>query len=284
MTSSESSIVGVRSTLVRAIVHHWRSGPRAHSFSYPMLTLQLDVDELESGCFSSLLLRYNRHAVCSIHGEDYLLGTESLRQKVSLILRQHGYSEAPARISLVTMPRYFGYVFNPVSFFICYDSGDQIVACITQVNNTFGETHVYPLVCEPSRVPVSWNFSKGFFVSPFFDTQGQYKLAVVSEGERLHVTVDLERDGAPAFAAALEGDAEQLSNRNLFRALLSYPFTLLLTMPRIHLQALVLFFWAKAMPFRKPCTSGPYTIRSNPNIIHRSRLAFLSLLRATRKE
>jgi cyclopropane-fatty-acyl-phospholipid synthase len=283
MNSAESSKKGVRSTLVRAVVRHWRSGPRSHAFSYPMLTLQLDVDELESSCFTSVLLRYNRRAVCSIRGEDYLLGTESLRKKVSLILERHGQSEAPARITLVTMPRYFGYVFNPVSFFICYDRGDKIVACITQVNNTFGETHVYPLVCQPSNVPVSWSFPKSFFVSPFFDTQGSYTLEVVSEGEYLHIKVGLEREGTVVFAAALEGDAEPLSNRNLFRVLVRYPVTLLLTMPRIHLQALVLFFRAKATPFQKPAPSGPYTIRSNPNIIHRVRLAFLTLLRAGRK-
>jgi cyclopropane-fatty-acyl-phospholipid synthase len=264
-------------------VYHWRGVPRVHSFSYPMLTLQLDVDELESQSFSSLLLSYNRWGICSIRSDDYLTGAQPLRSKVESLLKSHGYSESPRRISLITMPRYFGYVFNPVSFFLCFDCDDKIVACITQVNNTFGETHVYPLMSQPSDVPVSWRFSKGFFVSPFFDTEGAYTLQVSDEGEKLHIQVELEREGAKVFAASLEGDARQLSKFNLFRALLTYPITLLLTIPRIHLQALVLFFKAKVIPFQKPSPSGPYTIRSNQNIIHRTRLAFLSILRAIRK-
>jgi cyclopropane-fatty-acyl-phospholipid synthase len=248
-----------------------------------MLTLQLDVDELESQSFSSLLLKYNRWGICSIRADDYLSTAATLRSRVESILISHGYKETPRRISLVTMPRYFGYVFNPVSFFLCFDGEDKIVACITQVNNTFGETHIYPLVCAPTTIPVSWSFSKEFFVSPFFDTEGSYSLRVAAEGVKLLIKVDLERDGGKVFAASLEGDARPLSNLNLFKALLSYPLTLLLTMPRIHLQALVLFFRAKVVPFRKPSPSGPYTIKSNQNIIHRTRLAFLSILRAFRK-
>jgi cyclopropane-fatty-acyl-phospholipid synthase len=271
-----------RSSVVRGVVHHWRAAPREHAFSYPMLMLQLDVDELEASSFSSLLLGYNRWGVCSIWADDYLTAGETLRAKVESVLKGHGCYESPSRITLIAMPRYFGYVFNPVSFFLCFDAKDRVLACITQVNNTFGETHVYPLVCEPSAMPVSWSFSKDFFVSPFFERQGVYTLHVVSEGRKVSIKVDLAREGAKVFAATLEGKAENLTKYSLFRALVRYPATLLLTMPRIHMQAMLLYFRAKATPFAKPAPSGPYTIRSNQNIIHRMRLALLSILRASR--
>jgi len=283
MTPPAQVVPVLRSAVLRCLVHHWRGVPRAHSFSYPMLTLKVDVDELESQEFSSILLGYNRWSLCSIWSSDYLTGEDNLRAKVETVLRDQGYCKSPKRIALVTMPRYFGYVFNPVSFFLCFNPEDKIVACITQVNNTFGETHVYPLVCEPSSLPVVWNFSKSFFVSPFFDTEGSYTLGVVAEDPKLEIKVDLERDASKVFAASLQGTAKPLSKCNLFRALLTYPFTLLLTMPRIHVQAMLLYFQAKATPCRKPAPSGPYTIKSNPNIIHRVRLALLSFLRSFRK-
>lgn len=272
-----------RSTIVRGLVRHWRGVPRAHSFVYPMLTLQLDLDELESDSFSSILFGYNRWSVCSVRGDDYLSGAGTLRSKVEEVLKGQGCSVSPHRIMLITMPRYFGYVFNPVSFFLCFTPENQIIACVTQVNNTFGESHLYPLVCGPCNAPVTWTFPKRFFVSPFFDTQGEYTLGVVSSGERVMITVDLQREGQTVFAASLEGSARPLSNCSLLKALVCYPITLLLTMPRIHLQAILLFFRAKATPCEKPNTAEPYTIRSNPNSIHKMRLAFLSVLRASRK-
>jgi len=272
-----------RSSLVSGSVWHWRRDPNPHAFTYPMLLVQIDVDELESGTLSNSIFGYNKWRICSIWSADYLTGSSPIRGKVESFLQAQGATGSPARITLVTMPRYFGYVFNPVSFFICFDKDSRVTACITQVNNTFGESHVYPLVCEPSAVPVSWTFGKGFFVSPFFDSRGEYTLEVRSEGETLSIRVDLHREAQHVFAATLQGKAKPLSKVSLFRALLTYPVTLLLTMPRIHMQALILFFRVGATPEPKPSASGPYTIRSKQNIIHRARLALLSLLRKSRK-
>ncbi len=50
-------------------------------------------------------------------------------------------------IRLLTHLRYFGYCFNPVSFYYCYDpSGQDIVAVVAEVTNTpWGERHCYVL-------------------------------------------------------------------------------------------------------------------------------------------
>jgi len=159
-----------RSSIAFGEVAHWRAEPRQHSFSYPLFTFQFDVDELDtpatlSSLVSSYFLGVNSRAIFSVRADDYLRGPGGFRERV-------GARERPHRITLITMPRYFGYVFNPVSFFACFDSEERVVAFITQVNNTFGETHVYPLVCEPAPLPNLWRFSKEFFVSPFFDSEG----------------------------------------------------------------------------------------------------------------
>jgi len=317
-----------RSSIVCGTVGHLRATPRRHTFSYPMVTLQLDVDELGALAVAPKLFAHNRYAVCSVWDSDYLFGLDGekwgappameasppapssngseprrddgspqaltgprspsgqshggVREKTERILRQQGVTTVPARMTLVTMPRLFGYVFNPVSFVICFDRDNKVSACITQVNNTFGETHLYPLVCEPSEMPVTWRFPKKFFVSPFFDTEGEYTVIVGSEGARLSLQVDLYKQGQQVFSALLEGAAKPLTRLNLVVTLITFPLTQLLTMPRIHLQALFLFFKAKATPWTKPQPSDPYTIRSRQNIIHRARLWLLSVLRASR--
>jgi cyclopropane-fatty-acyl-phospholipid synthase len=146
-----------------------------------MLTLTLDIDELPNLSIPKLRFSQGRRSILSVRPTDYLAVPDisedlSLRERVEMFLKRSGEELRPARITLVTMPRYFGYVFNPVSFFYCFDDNDKLFALVTQVNNTFGETHIYPLRCTARDLPVEWKFSKEFFVSPFFSRDGEYTL------------------------------------------------------------------------------------------------------------
>lgn len=274
----------MRSQIVWGSVFHWRKSPREHSFTYPVFTGMFDVDELPSLGIAPGLFAYNKRAMLSLRASDYLEGEGTLRDKVERVLVQHGRSETPARITLFTSPRYFGYVFNPVSFFACFDTHDRVIGLITQVNNTFGDTHIYPLVCEPTLMPVTWQFSKGFFVSPFFNMEGTYEVALESEGVTPHIRVDLHRDGEKVFAASLKGVGKPFNRAQLINTLIKFPVTLLLTMPRIHFQAMKLYFKARVNVYSRPQPSSAYTIRSRQNIIHRARLALLAVLRKARNE
>ena len=274
----------VRCSIAFGEVRHWRAEPKEHSFCYPIFTFQLDVDQLREPMYVlPWLFRGNRRAIFSVRDDDYLRGPGNLRERIERVLGEVGAPVSPHRITLITMPRYFGYVFNPVSFFACFDAQDRVVAFITQVNNTFGETHVYPLVCEPTRFPVAWRFPKEFFVSPFFDSEGEYEVILKEEGKNLNIVVNLEKDKRLAFSATLLGAAEPLTRQRLWQVLRRYPLTTFLTMPRIHLQAMTLYFGVRTCPFKKPTPNHPYTIRSQQNIIHRARLALLSLMKAVRK-
>jgi cyclopropane-fatty-acyl-phospholipid synthase len=246
----------MRSKISWGEVAHWRASPKPHSFSYPIFTFELDLDELQGLAVAPRIFAQDRCALFSIRTDDYLEGGGTLRERVERVLREHGQLSRPHRITLITMPRYFGYVFNPVSFFACFDADDKAIGFVTQVNNTFGETHIYPLVCEPASLPVEWRFPKEFFVSPFYDVSGEYSVRLEREGEALSVRVDLHREGALEFSA---------------------------TMPRIHLQAIKIYFGAQATPEPRPCPLSRYTIHSRQTIIHRARLGLLWLLRLARR-
>ena len=272
----------MKSRVVWGTVAHWRKSPREHSFAYPVFSFAFDVDELATLSLAPRLVAFEKRAIFTVRSADYLEGEGSLREKVERVLERHGCDEKPARITLVTSPRYFGYVFNPVSFFACFDSSGRVIGLITQVNNTFGDTHVYPLVCSPSEMPAEWRFSKDFFVSPFFSMEGMYEVALESEGEALSIRVDLHKEGEKIFAANLRGEGHPLSRRQVLTTLRKFPITSLLTMPRIHGQAMSLYFKAHANVYSRPEPTSSYTIRSKPNIIHRVRLGLLSLLQKAR--
>jgi cyclopropane-fatty-acyl-phospholipid synthase len=272
----------MKSKVVWGEVAHWRKAPKEHAFSYPVFTFAFDIDELPTLAIAPRLFAYEKPAVFSVRSADYLEGEGTLREKVQRVLRQQGISDPPARITLFTSPRYFGYVFNPVSFFACFDAHEKVIGLITQVNNTFGDTHVYPLVCEASQMPVVWHFSKDFFVSPFFNMDGTYEVSFESEGDNPSIRVDLHKEGEKVFAARLAGVGRTLSRTQLLVTLKKFPITSLLTMPRIHGQAMKLYFKAHATVYTRPEPTSVYTIRSRQNIIHRARLALLALLRKAR--
>lgn len=265
-------------------VAHWRGVPTQHTFSYPIFSFMLDLDECEQLSVAPRLFGVDRRAILSVWSRDYLRGEGTLRAKVEALLREQGVCNSPARITLVTMPRYFGYVFNPVSFFACFDGDGRVLGLITEVHNTFGEAHIYPLVCEPSEFPVTWRFPKEFFVSPFFDVEGGYRVTLAQAEEDLSITVELEKDEKVVFSGSLIGHGVPLTRQSLVKLLWRYPITSFLTMPRIHHQALKLFFKVGACPFEKPRPSHPYTIRSEKNMLHRARLALLALFRSWRMQ
>jgi len=124
--------------------------------------------------------------------------------------------------------RYFGYCFNPVTFYYCYDDRDQEVdAIIAEINNTpWGEEHLYVLPAAESTHPSSqWRrhqFRKGFHISPFMDMGIDYDWRFRLPGQGL-------------------------THKNLTRVLLYYPAMTAKVISLIYWQALKLTL--KGAPF-----------------------------------
>ncbi len=244
-------------------MHHRLEGAE-HQFTYPVYFYRFDVDELPELARSVPAFGYNRWNLISIFDADYLeRGFGSLRQKAEVQLFKAGIQEKPARIELVTCARYFGYVFNPVSFFYCYGETGEIFAVLAQVNNTFGESHLYVL-----RDPVStaagrltFRTQKVFHVSPFFDRRGEYSFVFYNQPESVHISVNLFKEGRPAILTDWKGKAVSFTSGNLFSVLGKFPLSIFLTVPRIHLHAAKLYFQKKRLVFSKPAPVHPMTIR-----------------------
>ena len=155
-------------------------------------------------------------------------------------LAKAGISDFKGKIKLVTMPRILGYVFNPVSFWYCYE-GETLKAIICEVNNTFGESHNY-VVCNPkekNKTPME----KVFHVSPFYSVKGHYQFDFSKEN---FVSIHYQSEHGP-FIASLKGTPIPEKDLSLLKLFLSFPFYTLLVVFLIHYQALKLFI--KRVPF-----------------------------------
>lgn len=248
-------------------VLHRRYAPVTVRFRYAVYFFAVDLDGLDVLDREVAGFGVNRFAVSALHEKDFLREESgSIRQKLDRVLAEFSDIQPPVRVTLVTSARYFNYVFNPVSFYLLRDSADAIYALVAEVNNTFGDRHLY--ICSQlerdEQGVLHGNADKAFHVSPFFDMEGIYRFRIHEEGNRLTLDVNLERDGAAAFDARITGAGKPLTSAALRSVLIRYPFAAALTMPRIMAQAAKLHFQKKLPVYRRPEPVSPMTIKTRP--------------------
>lgn len=247
-------------------VMHARVHPAKHVLRFPHYFYAFDLDELTTLDREVKGFGYNRFKIASLRDRDYLQGEGSIKEKIMSLLKSHGADRGVTRIVLVTQARYLGFVFNPVSFFFCYKK-DQSVSCVVaEVNNTFGEKHIY-LLTEKLKSEsgfIEFRHSKDFHVSPFNNLDGFYSFRFSEPGEKIDVRIVLHRDGKDIMTARLTGTALPLTSSNLKSVIRRFPFTTLLTVARIYKEAFKLFFFKKLPYNPKPEPASPMTIGRIP--------------------
>jgi DUF1365 family protein len=231
---------GLQSEWLEGTIRHRRKAPINHEFSYHTGMLALDLREWDSITGISPLFSLEAFNWLSLRRKDYLnpdAGTllESVLQKVE---EATGWRPDGA-VQLITHPRYFGYVFNPVSFYFCYDQGDQPNAgavprvILAQITNTpWKETHTYCL--ETRRQPSDgapgegwrserFEFSKRFHVSPFNPMNQHYRWTFSFRGPELRVHMNVLQDDEKQFDATLVVHRTSLDRKVLHRSLRQFP-------------------------------------------------------------
>ena len=244
----------VRSCLYEGHVEHERLADPPNRFRYPMYMWLIDLDELESLGRSLRLVGVQRPGVHSIRSRDHLGDpNRSIRDNLDAFLSESGIDPSGARVSLLTNPRIFGHVFNPLSVFYCHDHRDALTLVVAEVSNTHGERHCYLLrPDEHGRCDVA----KSFYVSPFLPPEGGYRMCFPEPGAWLVARLALERDGRRTFTATLTGRRMPLQDSTLLRSLARHPLMTWQVSALIRRQGVGL--WARgAGRFRhRPATHG----------------------------
>ena len=142
------------------------------------------------------------------------------------------------------MPRIMGFVFNPVSFWLCHDEQNQLRAIIYEVNNTFGETHSY--VCAKHDGTIikedDWIIArKEFHVSPFLPREGHYQFRINSVNKKIGLWIDYyNKEGERTLTTSLKGTLEPLTQVSVKKAFWRTPLVTMQAISLIHWQALKL--------------------------------------------
>lgn len=232
-------------------VVHRRHGPACHQFRYPVWMLYADVDRLHLRR-SRWLSGRRRFAPLSLRPADYPRPDGAgergdVRAAINARLQRAGRPAAD-QVFLLTQPRSWGVLFNPVSFYFCYRQG-SLSSLVAEITNTpWDEVHSYVLDASTmAGNQVELTFDKTFHVSPFMPIDMNYRWRVKLDHGAIEIAMRLFRDGEERFFAGLYLQGRPLTEPALRRGALAYAGQNARTLLRIYWQAFRL--WRKRAPF-----------------------------------
>lgn len=226
--------MAVEKKIYLAKVMHKRTFPKVNQFTYKVCYVVLPLPAKD---LPSRFLSFRNEDLGARDGSDLALWARS-------ILKNYTLDEVVENILLVTMPRVLGYVFNPVSFFLCLDQEQRLRAVIAEVHNTFSEQHSY-IVARADREPISadeWlEAEKLFHVSPFLPRVGHYKFRFSLHENQLGIWIDYyDEMRQKQLLTSLMGGFIPLDEKNLNRVFWTHPLMTLKVIFLIHWQAVKL--------------------------------------------
>ncbi|MFT0861241.1 DUF1365 domain-containing protein [Ancylobacter sp. G4_0304] len=250
------------SALYLGSVMHMRLKPRRHRLAYRLFSLLLDLDEIDALDARLTLFSRNRFNLFSFFDRDYADPQGgSLKAQIERLLTSAGLEPDGGAVRLLTMPRLFGYAFNPLNVYFCYRRDGSLLAILYEVNNTFGQRHSYLIpVVEGEAAPLRQKAEKRFYVSPFMDMKLTYSFRVDPPGEALRIAILASDAAGPVLSAVHAARRRAVSDRELMRALVSHPLLTLKVIAGIHWEALRI--WAKGVSLRPrpPAPETPVSI------------------------
>ncbi len=225
---------------------HCRLVPKVHKLLYKVFMFYVDLDELGYLSRKLLFFSHNRPNIYSFRDSDHLpRGRRTLKENIIDYLEENGIDLKDGKVMLLTYPRVWGYVFNPVSFYFCFDRFGNPVCSIAEVGNTFGE--IKPFLIGPDDLSEEGVYrkmeKKNFYVSPFMHPDVDFDFRFRIPQNKLEIFIDDYQNGKVVLLASLIGEREPLNNRRLFWSTLEFPWMTVKIIAMIHWNAFLL--WAK---------------------------------------
>lgn len=251
-----------KSCLYVGSVFHARVHPKKHSFKYNVFCLNINLSELNEINKKFKLLSVNKFNIVSVYEKDYgPQNGKSLNVWVKELLSKNGVNQQLKNIFLLTYPRIFGYVFNPLSIYTCTNINNQVVAQIYEVRNTFKQRHFYIVRNTFDKKNHNKIIKKKFHVSPFLSMTGKYKFKSYIKKTKLSIFIEYFSNNE-TLIASFTGKEKILSDENIFFNVIKFPFFTIKIILGIHLEAIILYFkrlkYFKCPSPQKPNLSNNY--------------------------
>ncbi|MGH3506132.1 MAG: DUF1365 domain-containing protein [Nocardioidaceae bacterium] len=203
--------------LVVGTVRHTRHTPFDRSFSHDHYQWLVDLDALpDFGLLGRLCAGFD----ALDHLDGGRLGG-GIRGDLTRFLRHRGVDLEPGdRAFMLAHARILGHAFDPLTVFWCVRPDRTLAAVVFEVHNTYGERHAYLL--EPDDAGHA-EVAKEFYVSPFNDVSGDYRIRLSVTEDRIVVSIVLHRERQRVFTAVTHGRAVPATRRSVLHTVLTHP-------------------------------------------------------------
>lgn len=178
----------LRSGIYEGRVVHHRHTPVDHRFGYRIAMVLLDLSEVDAVCDRHPLWSNGGHNAVVFRRSDYL-GDPALPLDTAVrdLVEERTDVRPVGPISVLTQLRTWGWLFNPITTYYCYDAtGATVTSVVVEVTNTpWHERTAYVL-----SGPGTHRVAKGMHVSPFLPMDLTHEFQVGTPGAHLTLSVD----------------------------------------------------------------------------------------------
>jgi uncharacterized protein len=238
----------MNSCIYNGEVNHTRFKPVKHFLNYKTFSLFIDLDEIEQLDQSISIFSHNKFNIFSFYNKDH--GDRDgncLKKWVISNLKKYKIEGNISKIKILCYPRIFGYVFNPLSIFYCYEN-EKLKSIFYEVKNTFNEQHTYIFKIKDGE-EIKQKCKKKFYVSPFMDMETFYNFKLIDPNQRLSVMIKQTDAEGTVLTATQTGYKKEFNFKQLLINFFKYPLMTLKIISSIHFEALLL--WKKGAIYRK---------------------------------
>tara|TARA_B100001123_G_scaffold260670_1_gene290442 strand:+ start:170 stop:940 length:771 start_codon:yes stop_codon:yes gene_type:complete len=234
------------SCIYSGFVTHRRFKPKRHFFAYKTFSFLIDLNEIKNLEKKIKFFSYNKFNILSFYDVDHgPRDGSSLVNWVKNTLLNAKINVGSGTIKLLCYPRFFGYVFNPLSIFYCYNENSQLKAILYEVKNTFNEQHTYVFAASPHSDLILHKCDKKFYVSPFMEMKTFYNFRLINPGKNLNIFIKQRDNEGTLLTACQVGKKIEMSSKNLLIQFLKHPLMSFKVILAIHFEALRL--WMKGV-------------------------------------
>lgn len=234
----------MRSAIYEGFVTHCRhatdaTGNVAHRFRYPVTMPYLFLDELDEVADLHPMWSARRPNAVWFRRADYLGDPKlTLDAAVRDAAEQRLGRRPSGPIAMLGHLRTWGWLFNPVTFYFCFDPNDtEVDAVVAEVTSTpWHERHVYAF----DGGNTEHRFAKAMHVSPFLGMDQHYVISWSTPGERISVRLGNRRGSDRLFDASLVLRRREPVRRELGRLVWRRPLQTYGVSVGIYRQALAL--------------------------------------------
>lgn len=245
-------------------VWHRRNLPRPHELSYRVAMPFVCLDELDAVLRMHPAWSARAGAPMQWRAQDYLAGpagsgaggsgaggsgaaalANRARERVGELCGHR--PDGP--VAVLANWRSFGWSFNPLSLYYCFDAGDSgaPAAVLGEVTNTpWGERQTYLF---GQRGVSERTMGKEMHVSPFCGMDQEYRVVASEPGASLRVQVDVREAGATVIETDLRLARCELSRASMTSMLWRHPAMAQRVSLGIYRNAATL--WAKGVPYHR---------------------------------